>query len=254
MNSSLPLANRRIVVTRAEEQSESIASELSRHGANVILVPTVRIIPAELSDEEELHISSFRDYDVIIFSSANAARNFFHHLPTEKLTVKKPFIVAIGKKTADAISEFGFKADFIPGKSTSEELIGELAGLDWHEKRVLQPAGNLSGDEIAEFVESNGGLLDKVVVYNTVPNDSIDANVQEQIRAGQFDIVVFYSPSQVKAFLRVFGSEVLRGKEIAVIGPTTKKSAESHGLSVDIVPANSTTEDLVTSLIEHENN
>jgi len=65
-------------------------------------------------------------------------------------------------------------------------------------------------------------------------------------------LIVLYSPSQVKNFIKIFGADILKGKQIAVIGPTTKKAVEHYGLDVAIMPDNSTTEDLMATLLEHE--
>lgn len=248
----LPLLNKRIVVTRAEEQSENIASMLGKAGATVLLVPTIRIVPERLSSEDESHVLSFYDYDAVIFPSANSVKNLFSNFTVEKHSTTKPYIIAIGKKTAEAIAEFGLAADFIPGKFTSEKLMESLAGFDWRAKRVLIPVGDLSNDELADFVESNGAVADQVVVYRTLPNDSIDDAIKSEIRSGQFDMIIFYSPSQVKNFISIFGTNILKAKQIATIGPTTKKSVEHYGLNVSIVPDKSTTEDLFAFLLEHE--
>lgn len=247
-----PLLNKRIVVTRAEEQADNIASMLREAGATVILVPTIRIVPEKLSSEDESRVRSFYEYDAVIFPSVNSVKNLFSNLAIEKHTGTKPYIVAIGKKTAEAIADIGLAADFIPGKFTSEKLMESLAAFDWRAKRVLIPVGDLSNDELADFVESNGAVADQVVVYRTLPNDSIDDAIKSAIRSGQFDMIIFYSPSQVKNFINIFGSDILKAKQIAAIGPTTKKSVEHYGLNVSIVPDNSTTEDLFACLLEHE--
>lgn len=247
-----PLLNKRIVVTRAEEQSESIISLLKQTRATVIAAPTIRIVPAGLSPEDELRIFSFYEYDVVVFPSANSVRNFFPKLVVDRQQRTKPYIIAIGKKTAEAISEFGFAADFIPGKFTTDDLMKSLSGFEWKAKRVLIPVGNLSSDEIAEFIESNGAVADEVVVYETLPNDLIDETTKFEIGSGQFDIIIFYSPSQVRNFVGIFGVEILKNKQIAVIGPTTRKAVEHYGLDVAVMPDDSTTEDLIKSLLEHE--
>jgi len=248
----MPLLNKRIVVTRTEEQSVGIVSMLREAGATVLLVPTIKIVYAQLSAEDATCVSSFYKYDVAIFPSANSVRHFFTRIPLGKHSAAKPYIVAIGKKTADAIAEFGITADFIPGKFTSDELMKSLSEFEWKGKKVLIPAGNLSNNEIAEFVESKGAMADKIVVYDTLPNDSIDEVMESQVRPGQFDMIIFYSPSQVKYFINIFGLDILKEKQIAVIGPTTKKAVEHHGLNVSIIPDNSTTEDLISCILEHE--
>jgi len=248
----LSLLNRRIVLTRPEDQSESIASQLKKAGATVLLVPTIKIIPAELLPEGKFRISSFYGYDFVIFPSANSVKYSFKQIVVDKHSAAKPYIVAIGKRTAEALAVIGFNADFIPGKFTSEELIKSLSKFEWKEKKVLIPIGNLSNGELADFVKSKGALADQVIVYETTPNDSIDETMKSEIRLGRFDMIIFYSPSQVKNFIDIFGSNVLKTKPIVVIGPTTKKAVERHGFEVAIVPGNSTTEDLMKSLFEYE--
>jgi uroporphyrinogen-III synthase len=251
-NVDLPLLNKRVVVTRAEGQSENISLLLKKAGATVIPVPTIRIVPTNLSPEDESHVHSFYEYNAVIFSSANSVRNLLPKISTDEHRTTKPYIVAIGEKTAEAISEFGIAVDFVPGKSTSEELMNSLAGFDWNTKKVLIPVGNLSNNELADFVRSKGGVVDQVIVYETLPNDSIPDPIKSEIQNKKFDIIIFYSPSQVRNFNDIFGVEVLKEKQIAVIGPTTKKAVEHYNLDVAIIPDNSTTEDLITTLLEHE--
>ncbi len=245
-------ALRRIIVTRTEEQSASFVSQMTMLGATVLVVPMIRIEPAVLSAGEMSMLDSFHDYDFIVFTSVNAATNFFPLLKPDPARHRRPAIIAIGSKTMAAIQEFGFTPYFVPEKFNARELMKSMGSIDLKGKRVLIPKGNLSGSEIAEFVRTRGGLPDEAVVYRTVPNENIDERLKDEISSGHFDTAVFFSPSQVKNFLNIFGTSVLKGKHVAAIGPTTKKSAEQYGLVVDIMPENSTTEELIASLLEHE--
>lgn len=252
MTFDLPLDHKRIVVTRAEEQSDSFVSELERLGAHVLCVPMIKIEPARVSAEDAARITGFQTYDVAIFTSVNAVRNIRPYADMKRGVDGRPFVVAIGKKTAESIRESGVAPDFVPDKFNSAELMKSLDNFDWNGKRVLIPKGSLSGSDIACYVALHGGTADEVVVYNTLPTDSIDEELRSRIVPGEFDAVVFFSPSQIKNFLSAFGASVLRGKEIAVIGPTTRKAAENLGLKVDVVPENSTLEGLIASMVEHE--
>ncbi|MCL5267559.1 MAG: uroporphyrinogen-III synthase [Bacteroidetes bacterium] len=247
-------AFKRIVVTRTEEQSASLASEMTRLGAIVMVVPVIKIEPATLSGGDRSVLNGFHDYDFAVFTSVNAVINFFRVFNPDTTVRRRPAIIAVGSKTESAIQEFGFTPDFVPEKFNSKELLKSMGTLNLKGRRVLIPKGNLSGSEIAEFVRTNGGFPDEIVVYRTVPNESIDERLKKEISSGQFDTAVFFSPSQVKNFLNIFGVSVLKGKQIAAIGPTTKKAAEQLGLTVDVVPENSTTEELIVSLLEHEEN
>lgn len=252
MNDSLPLSGRRIVVTRAEEQSGFISNELEKLGASVLGIPTIRIEAAMLSPEDDAKVAAFGKYDVAIFTSTNAVTHVLSRVVLKKGKDGKPFVVAIGKRTAEMLNESGIAPDFIPDKFNSADLMKSIDGLDWKGKKVFVPKGSLTGSEVADSIKAHGGTVEEVVVYNTLPNDSIDGQLKGEVKSGKFDAIVFFSPSQIKNFLSVFGNSVLRGKEIAVIGPTTKKAAESSGLHVDVMPGNSTTESLIASMVEHE--
>lgn len=252
MTYELPLSGKRIVVTRAEEQSGFLSSELEKLGAEVLGVPTIKIEPVELPADDAAKISAFGSYDVAVFTSTNAVRHVRSHVGLKKGPDRKPYVVAIGKRTADLLAESGIAPDLVPDRFNSADLMKALGEFDWKGKRVLVPKGNLAGSEVADSIRTHGGAAEEVVVYCTKPNDNIDVKLKRQVGSGEFDTVVFFSPSQVKNFLNVFGTSVLDGKKIAVIGPTTKKAAESSGLCVDVVPRNSTTESLITSMVEHE--
>jgi uroporphyrinogen-III synthase len=248
----LPLSGKRIVVTRAEEQSGAITSGLEKLGANVIGLPTIKIEPANLSPDDVRKVSSAGNYDAVVFTSVNAVRHLLSHVSFKKEAAGRPYVVAIGKTTAELLNESGIKPDMVPEKYTSTDMLKSLAGLDWKGKKVLIPKGNLAGSDVALSIRADEGEVDEIVVYNTLPNDSLDEKLKSRISSGEFDAVVFFSPSQAKNFLAIFGASVLKRKEIAVIGPTTKKAAENAGLYVDVVPVNSTTESLIASMVEHE--
>jgi uroporphyrinogen-III synthase len=248
-----PLLNKRIVVTRSEDQSENIISMLKEAGAKVLLVPTIKIAPVNLSPEDENLLASYHDYDFVIFTSINSVRFFFQRANIHDKASSKPSIISIGKKTAEVIKSFGFNVNFIPPKSTSKDLIDFLSNLEWKAKKVLIPTGNLSTNEIAVFLKSRGALVNRIIIYKTLPNDSIEEKIREEIILGHFDLIIFYSPSQVRNFLAIFGTETLKGKQIATIGPTTRKSVEQHGLKVTFTPEYSTNEDLLNRLIYGSN-
>lgn len=251
MNPRLPLSGKRIVVTRSDEQSGGFVESLELLGASVLVVPTIKIEAASPSPEDLDRIRSFEEYDIMIFTSLNCVSGFLRIVGTIDRTSKMPNVIAIGRSTGKRLTENGIPVGFIPGKFSSAGMLEELETFYWKNKKVLIPTGNLSGNEIPDFVKSHGGFPDHIVVYITLPNDSLDPGLKSEVSAGNFNTVTFFSPSQVKNFVRIFGCSVLTGKKIAVIGPTTEKAAEAEGLHVDLIPSKSTTEDLIESLVEH---
>ena len=76
MSAHGPLQGKRVVVTRAIEQSRDLVARLESMGATVLLFPAVSF--SEPSDTAELDraIHSLGAFDWILFTSANAAHFF----------------------------------------------------------------------------------------------------------------------------------------------------------------------------------
>src|SRR5262245_22080898 len=69
-----PLAGVRVVVTRAEHQSDGLADALAAAGADVERLPLLAVLPPE--DPEALHAAAraIDGYAWVAFTSANAVR------------------------------------------------------------------------------------------------------------------------------------------------------------------------------------
>jgi uroporphyrinogen III methyltransferase/synthase len=245
---SLFLSGRTFLVTRTEEQSGEIASRLRLLGANVIVVPTIKILPRVPTEFERNCILNYQNYNVLIFTSVNAVKYFIANISGKKRLGQ--MVISIGRRTSAALNEFGFAVDFMPDRYDSDSLIKSIEKFDWKGKRVLIPEGSMSRHELAIALRSFGAQVDEVVLYETVPNDMIDDAMRKKVINGEFDTAIFFSPSQVSNFVLLFGGEVLKGKNVAVIGEATAKLAKEIGLSVTIQPRNSTIDDLVESVVE----
>ena len=67
-----PLAGKRIVVTRAQEQSQELVDALENLGAEVLLMPTVSFAPPEDSTELDAAMKNKKDFDWILFTDRRA--------------------------------------------------------------------------------------------------------------------------------------------------------------------------------------
>jgi len=75
------------------------------------------------------------------------------------------------------------------------------------------------------------------------------APTRDAIKAGKFDAVVFTSSSTVRNLVGIAGKPH-SSTVIAVIGPATAKTAEEHGLRVDVLPPQPDVELLVEALAD----
>jgi uroporphyrinogen III methyltransferase/synthase len=101
---------------------------------------------------------------------------------------------------------------------------------------------------VAGLVEL-GWEVDDVTAYRTVRAAPPPATTREAIKSGGFDAVVFTSSSTVRNLVGIAGKPH-PSTIIAVIGPATAKTAEEHGLRVDVLAPSPDVEVLVDALAD----
>ena len=118
------------------------------------------------------------------------------------------------------------------------------AGLleDWPEydelldpiNRVFLPRADIATENLVAGLIDLGWECDDVTAYRTVRAAPPPAPVRDAIKSGKFDAVVFTSSSTVRNLVGIAGKPH-PSTVIAVIGPATAKTAEEHGLRVDVL-------------------
>ena len=126
---SLPLFGQRIVVTRPSDEADRAAAVLEALGAEVLLAPTVRILP--LSDLVPLDaaIGRLARFDWLVFTSSNGVRYFLDRLLEKGGDLRALGhlkLAAIGPATARTLARYHLRADLVPGAYRSEDLAEAL--------------------------------------------------------------------------------------------------------------------------------
>jgi uroporphyrinogen III methyltransferase/synthase len=94
-----------------------------------------------------------------------------------------------------------------------------------------------------------GWEVDDVTAYRTVRAAPPPAPTREAIKSGKFDAVMFTSSSTVRNLVGIAGKPHT-STIIACIGPATAKTAEEHGLRVDVLAEQPSVEVLADALAE----
>jgi uroporphyrinogen-III synthase len=230
--SPLPLAGKRIVVTRARSQASSLIAALTELGAEVIELPTIAIVPIESYDALDEALRNLARYEWMIVTSANTARVLGERLtaleldPAECCGLRK---VAIGSATARAMLERGMPADIVPKQYVAESLITEL-GDQVKGSRILVARASVARDVIPEELARRGAVVDVVDAYRTVIPDGAVDQVREVFSDPSRwpDAVMFTSSSTVKNFFALYRAAGFEGIPQAVvslsIGPITSET------------------------------
>jgi uroporphyrinogen III methyltransferase/synthase len=254
-----PLWGKRIVVTRAREQASALSERLRELGAEPLEYPVIAFAPAEDRRPLEDAIAHLRDYDWIIFTSANGVRFFFERLRAAGLTAAALDGMragAIGPATAEALRSAGLEPAFVPDEFVGEAVIaqiGEVAG-----KRILLPRADIAREALATGLEAKGAQVDQVVAYRTVLGEP-KSDIAGLLREGRIDAVTFTSSSTVKNFFAQLEAsglnpdearKLLKNVTLAAIGPITAHTAGEFGLEVDVEAEQYTIDGLVDALLQ----
>ena len=248
----LPLFGRRIVVTRAREQADALASRMEALGASVIELPTIEMQRPADPGPLDRAIASLPSYDWLIFTSANGVKYFMERLDGSAFDLRslRAKICAIGPATRAAVNALHLKVDLMGTEYVAEGLLAAFAAHDLTGKRVLLPRAAVARDLVPAEIAKRGAHVDVVEAYRTVMPANTAARARDIFAAPHRpEIVTFTSSSTVKNFVTAAGANVLAGVKVASIGPITSATARELGLGVDAEAREFTIDGLVEAVL-----
>ena len=256
-----PLKNKTIVLTRTIEQSKESAAIFSELGADVIVFPTLEIVPPNNWDKFDELILSSQKIDFIVFTSAHAVTMFLKRCNEldKPVDFKKLNVVAVGNKTKSICEENNIKVDIVPKKFSGEGVVEELSKADLKDKLVFIPRSAIGREDLPKGLEELGAKIITVPVYNvSLPSkESVQKNI-EQLNSRKPDVFIFTSPSTFENFLLIMNINnpvsYFKNYDVAAIGPTTKSAIENSKVKVSIMPDEYTIKGLANKMIEFYNN
>lgn len=253
-----PLAGKRIVVTRAGAQADSLVEQLQRAGVEVLEFPTIEIQPPESFAGLDEAVEKIERYDWLIFTSVNSVTPFLTRLRLagkSAAAVSSLKIAAIGPETAKRLASAGISASLVPARYQAEGLLDAVKPETMKGKRVLIPRAAEAREILPETLRAWGAWVDVVIAYRTACPDVDVGPLAELLRRRQIDVITFTSSSTVTNFVRLFGNknlaEIAGASAIACIGPITAQTVAQWGGHADIVAGEFTTAGLTRAIVEH---
>lgn len=253
-----PLFGKRVIVTRAREQSSELSDLLEGHGAEVIEFPTIEIVPPRSWRELDSAIKRLSIYDWIIFTSVNGVRYMVERLKRlgkDIREMKGVKICAIGPRTAEAIEGLGLRVDLVPTEYRAEAIIAGLGKNRIRGKRFLIPRALKAREVLPEEIKRLGGKVDVVTAYRTLKPREKTEMVRDLLKGGKVDVVTFTSSSTVINFVEMFEKGempgLLKGVKVASIGPVARDTADRLGIKTEIIPERYTIPALTEAIVRY---
>ncbi len=247
----LPLFGKRIVVTRAKGQADTLSARLRELGAEAIEMPTIEIRPAADYAPLDRAIGELASYDWLIFTSANGVRFFMERLDrsAKDLRALGAKICAIGPATRAAVEALHLKVDLMGQEYVAESLIEAFAAHDLAGRRILLPRAAVARDVVPVELGRRGALVDVVEAYRTVTPEGA-AEQARAVLARRPDCVTFTSSSTVQNLVDIAGASALAGIRAVSIGPVTTATAKRCGIEVAAQAREFTIDGLLSALVE----
>ncbi|MDP9083103.1 MAG: uroporphyrinogen-III synthase [Pseudomonadota bacterium] len=243
-----------VLVTRPEQQARALCRLLEGQGASTLRFPVIEI--SGLGDWRQVaaRLGALDDFDLIIFTSANAVRFGAGLLNQERALT----LAAIGPATARALNHAGYRVAVQPSAGFDSE---NLLNSPWLEnmagRRVLLVKGRGGRALLERELMRRGAEVVIADVYERVPvrpSDAALAELLEHFDAGAVQVIAATSLEIATRLLDLAASAALRAgfERVHWLLPGDRIAAgvRARGLSAPLLRADSAeAHDLVTALV-----
>jgi uroporphyrinogen III methyltransferase / synthase len=236
-----PLARKRVLVVRADSQSDEAADLLRSKGAEPVLVPAIAIGPPDDEAPALVAVSRLATYDWIAFTSANGVERTWEILVRagkDASAFGDAKLAAVGPATGTALARHGLTAHVTAKELRGEGLAAAMLDAMGGPGRVLLLRAQSARDALPDALRAAGCEVDIAAVYATrAPADLADT-LRPIFAEGpaRVDAVIFSSSSTVQHVCDALGAEagsLLAAVRVVAIGPVTGQTARSLAVRVD---------------------
>jgi len=249
---------KKILITRARDQSAEFATRLKNLGAEVIEYPTIEILPPRSWKELDRTVDKLNSYDWIIFTSVNGVNFFWKRLIDKKRghsLSSSQKVIAIGPATAKRLKEKGIRITSMPKQFVAEGILKSFEKKNLQGKRILLARAKRARDILPKGLRKMGAVVDVVEVYRTVKPRGGSKRLRQLLLEGGIDAITFTSSSTVNHFVELLKGrdlkKLLKDIAIACIGPVTARTVKEWGLKVRIQPKKYTIPALAQAIAEY---
>lgn len=250
----LPLLGWHLLLPRTKDALTELTAALERDGAVTTHIPTLSVEAPRTPQQIERAVTGLVEgrFGWVIFTCANAFTAVWEKCREYGLDARVfagTRIAAVGQDTVVALSARGMHADLVHPETTQALLQTFPEVGSGSVSRVLIPRAEIATETLASGLVELGWEVDEVTVFRTVRSAPPPAATREAIKTGVFEAVLFTSSATVRNLIGLAGKPHAT-TVVACIGPSTARTAEEHGLRVDVVAAEPTHEALAQALIE----
>ena len=239
----------------ADRRSHTDRAELEALGAEVLLAPTVQILPLADCGPLDDAIRRLPEFEWLVFTSGNGVRHFLDRLKSlgrDLRAIGHLRLAAIGPATAEALARYHLRADIVPNSYRSEGLAQALSTRVVGCTVLLARADRgrtLLKEELIKVAE-----IHQVPVYRNSDSEALPEHIIGRIESGTVDWITLTSSAiatRLYALLpEAARSQVGRRVRLASLSPVTSATVRGLGWDVAVEATVYTWEGLVQAIVE----
>lgn len=234
-----PLEGCRIGVTGTRSFTGKLCKEFEALGGETKCLLNLCVKSCRADKNMKEAYGKLSSYTWIVFTSANAVREFFTGLlewGRDFRAVGHVKFAVIGDGTAKELLHYGFCADYKPENYHVRDLAYGLKGIITKEDKLLIPRALEGSRELNEILDGACVEYDDVVLYQVVCEKKETAERKESMKSLHY--LTFASASGVRAFFQEADEtrkKSLKELQVVCIGDITAKALKQYGREADII-------------------
>ncbi len=221
---------RKILVSQPEpDNSKSPYHDLAkRYNLKIDFKPFIQVKGVSAKDFRQQKINIL-DFSAVIFTSKTSIDHFFRICNELRITVPDTMkYFCITENVAFYLQKYIVyrKRKIFHGKAKFQHLVDIIA--KHRDDTYFVPLSDPHNSEIPELLDKNNINYTIGILYKTISRQFTNP------KDFDYDMMVFYSPSEIKSLKTNFPDFVQGDIKIATFGATTASAAKNEGLRLDI--------------------
>ena len=172
------------------------------------------------------------DYTAVVFTSRHAINNYFNLAKEMRITIPEDMKYFCSIETIalyiQKFVQYRKRKVFFGKTGKIDDLLPTM--VKHKTEKYLVPLSSVHNDDVKNLLDSKHLKHRECVMYRTVSNDFTD----EEKKNFDYDMLVFFSPTGVRALLKNFPDFKQGDTKIAAFGPATAREIEAQGLRLDL--------------------
>ena len=223
----------KILVSQPKPSSDKspyydIASDL---GVELVFRPFFKVEGLTAKEFRQQKINLL-DYTAVVFTSRHAVANFFNLAKEMRITIPEDMkyfcVIETIALYIQKYVQYRKRKVFFGNTGKIDSLIPTM--LKHKGEKYLVPQSSVHNDSISALLDANKLKHKECVMYRTVSNGLTD----EEVKNFDYDMLIFFSPTGVKALKENIPDFKQGDVKVAAFGPATAKEVEAQGLKLDL--------------------